>query len=365
MSRRGGPIRWAIGRGLLGAATLDCLLAVGCGDPAPRAKATLWREADALFHADPRWIGGDGAYSVELGNDRVLWLFGDSFIATTPEHRRAHSKMVRNSVALQTGRDPSSAFMQFYYPQKNADPQSFAPEEGGSWFWPMHGVRLDDILLLFYERLNSPAGDPTGFETNASRAFWVPNPDDDVSEWQLLPASTPPPPLHDITFGEAAVARGDELYLYGTRGDRHAVYLARVSVAEARARNLGNMQFWDGSGYSANPEPVLDFGAPEFSLHYDARLDKWVMVQTEGYGASTLAWRVADAPEGPFTDPGDLLRPPESFEPDAFVYAGKAHPELHGADLVATYVPSSFGDRPSYEDEKRLYYPHFVRVTYR
>ena len=34
----------------------------------------------------PRWLGGDGAYSIDLGGDRTLWLFGDSFIATSDAH---------------------------------------------------------------------------------------------------------------------------------------------------------------------------------------------------------------------------------------------------------------------------------------
>ena len=48
----------------------------------PTMTAEAWPAADALFHSDPRWRGGDAAYSVPLGGDRVLWLFGDSFIAT-------------------------------------------------------------------------------------------------------------------------------------------------------------------------------------------------------------------------------------------------------------------------------------------
>jgi hypothetical protein len=87
-------------------------------------------------------------------------------------------------------------------------------------------------------------------------------------------------------------------------------------------------------------------------------------VETEGFGASTLAVRTADAPEGPWTDPRDVLRPPESFSEDAFVYAGKAHPEQAGADLAATYVPSSMdGEPPDPTDD--FYYPRFVRISYR
>lgn len=340
------------------------LTALGCGDAPPRVHATLWPEADSLFHSDPRWIGGDGAYSVDLGNERTLWLFGDSFIANTPEALRAESRMVRNCVAIQTGRDPSNAFLEFHWREPDGEALSFIPEEGALWYWPMHGVRLDDTLLLFYERVNSPEGDPTGFESNAWTAFVIRNPDDAPTAWVREPAVLPAS-SHGLLVGEAAVPFGDYLYLYATDDARHPLHVARVPSSEAREGNLDAMRWWDGSGWSDSPEALIDYGAPELSVHRDDELAEFVLVQSEGYGATTLAWRVADSPEGPWTDPGDLLRPPESFEPDAFVYAGKAHPELTGADLVSTYVPSSFAERNSYEDEQRLYYPHFVRVTYR
>src|SRR4051812_32924952 len=68
--------------------------------------------ADVLFHQEPRWLGGDGAYTIDLGDDRTLWLFGDSFVATSAAHVRTESTIVRNSVAVMTGTDPSSASMQ-------------------------------------------------------------------------------------------------------------------------------------------------------------------------------------------------------------------------------------------------------------
>src|SRR5262245_31271393 len=129
----------------------------GCGPDAPHCSGELWPEADALFHRDKRWIGGDGAYSVDLGQERVLWLFGDSFNAQTTEGGRRDSVMVRNSVAIQTGYDPSRAFLQFSWREEDKKPASFLPEEGATWFWPAHGIRLDDVLLLFFERLGSPS----------------------------------------------------------------------------------------------------------------------------------------------------------------------------------------------------------------
>ena len=49
--------------------------------------AEPWPEADALFRSDPRWLGADDAYSVDLGGRRVLWLFADTFVSTRKRDR--------------------------------------------------------------------------------------------------------------------------------------------------------------------------------------------------------------------------------------------------------------------------------------
>ena len=47
----------------------------------------------------------------------------------------------------------------------------------------------------------------------------------------------------------------------------------------------------------------------------------------------------------------------------AFVYAGKAHPELTGAPLVATYASNAF-DFATVVADMSLYYPRFVRLSF-
>src|SRR5262245_58918263 len=106
---------------------------MGCGADDSTAKnappenftfsAESWPEADQLFHSDPRWIGADAAYSVDLGGDRTLWLFGDSFVATSAANVRSESKLVRNSIAIQTGRDPETASIVFHWNDAGSEPQ--------------------------------------------------------------------------------------------------------------------------------------------------------------------------------------------------------------------------------------------------
>ena len=337
----------------------------GCAQPVlPRVRASTWPEADRLFRGDLRWVGGDGAYSVDLGNDRILWLFGDSFIAAASGD--GSKRMVRNSVAIQTGRDPSRAFLRFYWQNdKDDEAQSFLPEDGKHWFWPGPGIRLGDRLILFYGRLYQASPGQWGFAGAGWTAWRVDNPDAEPSEWTPQPMPIPAD-SHGIDFGGAVVRAGDWLYVYGNKGANHDIYLARFAVQGAQAGDLSKPWFWCGGtlGWSPDgaPEAVVTLGAPEFSVHYDTNLDTYVMAQSEGFGPTTLALRTAPAPQGPWSRPRDVLRPPESFDPTALVYAGKAHAELSGADLVLTYVPGSIDDAPQTDG---LYFPHFVRLQWR
>ena len=44
------------------------------------------------------------------------------------------------------------------------------------------------------------------------------------------------------------------------------------------------------------------------------------------------------------------------------IYAGKAHPQLEGADLVLTYATNSFEFADHFSDPT-IYYPRFVRLS--
>jgi hypothetical protein len=343
---------------------LATVAVLGCSN-GPALYSEPWPEANALFLDDPRWIGGDGAYSVDLGGDRVLWLFGDSYIALDDERRRDTSVMVRNSLAVQTGYDPTRAFIRYYYGHADGVPKSYLPEQGEFWLWPGHGVRIEDTLLLFYGRLHQAGEGMWGFATDDWTAFLIDNPDAEPSEWTPREVLVPDV-ARDVQLGEAVLHEGGFVYVYGGQGRYNEVVLARFAVADVLQGDLRGAEWWTGSGYGAakDRKAIIDIGAPEFSVHFATELGRYVYVETAGFGGTTLAVRTAERREGPFSEPRDVLRPPESFAPEPFVYAGKAHPELVGADLALTYVPSAFEDGPPDPDEV-YYYPRFAKLYYR
>lgn len=140
-----------------------------------------WPEADLLFHKDPRWLGADDAYSVAVGGDRVLWLFADTFIATTDAHVRGESKFIRNSLAIQTGLDPSVASIEFHW-RDAGEPASFFPEKDDLWFWPGDGERVGEGLLIFLMAIRAVEGG-FGFEVAGSDAVWIADTDTSPNTW--------------------------------------------------------------------------------------------------------------------------------------------------------------------------------------
>jgi hypothetical protein len=330
-------------------------LCVGCGDPPSlTAKATPWAEADDLFKKDPRWLGGDGAYSVDLGGGRTLWLFGDSFIATSDAGTRQESRLIRNSVAIQTGYDPTTASMEFFWRSDQDEPLAFFPAKDGVWYWPGDGERIGDKLVLFMMSVRA-AERGLGFEVFDSDAFIVENPDDVPSAWVMRELELPSN-LMNIVVGSASVfAQDGFLYTLGAREPGpHNMYLIRYPLPASGEPDL------------TKPEHlgmVFEDGQVELTMHYHAPRNAWMSVQTQGFGVADLGFRTAKDMRGPWSDLELFYRPPEAEIPDAMIYAGKAHPQIEGAELVVTYASNNFEFSKVVENSS-IYYPRFVRMTF-
>lgn len=331
-------------------------------------EAAPWPEADALFRKDPRWLGGDDAYSVDLGEGRVLWLFADSFIATSLAGVRREARMVRNSVAIQKGYDPTSATIRFYWRAQDGKPASFFRESKGAWYWPGHGIRLGKTLLVFLMEVRRTSKG-LGFEVFGWKAVAIRNPNEEPSRWRVRWLNVPRNDF-GVIVGSASILRiGEYVYAFGAEEPGiHNVYVVRWHVSRAIRGDLREPEWWtDGAdGWTAQsllskrPAAVFSGGQTEFTVHYEQRLKRFIQVQTEGFGAADMAVRWANSLTGPWSVVQRFYRPSESGRADAFVYAGKSHPELTGADLVLTYVANSmnFGQLIS---DTNIYYPRFLR----
>lgn len=334
--------------------------------------AVPWPGADALFHQDPRWLGSDCAYSVDLGGGRVLWLFGDTFVATSDAHTRRASKMPRNTVALQQGYDPSKAKIQFYWNTRDHAPASFFPDKGADWYWPGGGIRLGNRLLLFFMTVHRTGDGVFGFAATGTAAVDIANPDDPPDRWRLRWLTVLPNEFK-VLVGSASLLRiGGTLLAFGSDegGPAHNTHLVRWPLTGPTSPDLSAPEWWDAGAdrwtpqreMARRPPPLFTETQTEFTVHYSPRLQRFIEVQTRGFVGADLVFRSAREPTGPWSAPQKLHRPAESDLPGVFVYAGKAHPELTGADLVVTYASNA--DWARAVDDPRLYYPRFLKVTF-
>ncbi len=332
--------------------------------------AQPWPEADALFRSDPNWLGSDDAYSIDLGDGRVLWLFGDTFITYDTRRSRQGSIMIRNSIAVQTGYDPSTAEMDFYWPLVDYLPQSFFPERGDLWYWPGHGVRLEDQVIVFLMVVRKASGG-LGFATEGWAAAKLTGIDGPPEEWQLTWLDTPVNDYSVLISGGAMVG-DDFVYVYSVQEPSHDIYLVRWPVAEVLQDDLSRPQWWTGEAWvvqqdlAALPQPLYTGGQTEFTVNYDPALQQYLSIQTVGFPQAELVFRLAPAPTGAWSAPTIFYRPEEYDIQDVMIYAGKAHPELvgEGADLILTYATNSLSQTNLMSDD-RLYYPRFLKATYR
>lgn len=331
-------------------------------------QAEPWPEADVLFRTNPKWLGSDIAYSVDLGNGRVLWLFGDSFIATGKKYKRRKSVMIRNSVGIQSGYDPSAASMQFYWRTQEGKPQSFFPEDNEIWFWPGHGIVLEDKLFIFLMAIYS-SSEGLGFKSAGWRTISVSNFGEVPTKWQIKWLDTPENSYGLLVSG-SVIRIGEYIYAYCVGETNHSVHLVRWPVAQVLSENLSQPQWWTGEekgwviqqNLLEKPQSLFFKGHNEFTVHYESLLDQYLEIQTVGFGKADIGFRLADSPTGRWTSIERFYRPEEYRISEVMIYAAKAHPHLIGADLVLTYATNSFSFTRLVARDN-LYYPRFLRVS--
>jgi hypothetical protein len=348
--------------------TCASLKDAGPGQPPVAVQALRWPQAEEAFRHDRGWLGGDGAYSVVLGGGRVLWLFGDSFIGDGQSRDRHHSLVVRNAVAIQKGPDPASAKVQFFWKTRAGKPEAFFPAQGETWFWPGSGIMVQGRLLVFLMEI-APAQGALGFEPRGWAAALVPNPADEPGAWSMATLRVPGNPYGVIVGSACCLVEGDFLYTFGADARSHGAYLVRWKLADAARGDLHAPEWWTGKGgwvvqdkLYRMPEPLFRDAQMEFTVHYEPALGRYVEVQTGSFTDHCLVLRWSRSLTGPWSE-GKRFYCPDGDE-GLLVYAGKAHPGLIGGDLICTLAKNSL-DPERLLDDDSLYYPVFIRGTYR
>jgi hypothetical protein len=336
-------------------------------------------------------LGADGAYSIDLGPRRVLWLFADTFIDPKADGSRENGPniFIRNSVGLQSGPDPQTAHdlsqssLSFHWgPARNGAASSFFQDidDADRWIWPLHGSLLPDGTLLLFRMQVTRSSGGFGFAVDSWDAVAVDDPSLPPELWQPRTVATATKTFGKL-MGSSVLVHDGYLYAYAVenQAQNHAVFLARWPIAALRGLprgSLSNPAWFTAQGFELEgellahgmPAPLFGDGQVEFSVHYETSRRRFVQIQIQGLFLSDantqLAMRTASHPEGPWSLPLAFYRPAESALPNAAdlaAYAAKAHPEQRGADGILTYVVNDV-KRPTPADT--VYYPQPLQLHY-
>jgi hypothetical protein len=330
---------------------------------------------NALFQRSESWIGGDGAYSVPVEDDRLLWLFSDTWVGKVERGKRQAATIVNNTAALQEGLG-ADAKIRFVI-RRLADGKATAlltSADGRGWLWLQAGICVNDRLYLFLAQVEKTgAGGVFGFRLIGQWLGVVSNPRDDPTAWRVNQkklSCTLFGPRREINFGAGVLRDGDYVYIYGTDEEITAGFRDRhLLVARVRVAELENFAAWrfyrDGQWQTdyRSASPIAGEMASECSVSFLPKLKRYVLVYTHRGLSDRILARTAASPEGRWSDPAVLHRCPEmAWDKKIFCYAAKAHPALAADDeLVVSYVANSF-DFWQIAADARLYWPRFIRV---
>lgn len=358
-------------------ALLVLLSGVGAApEPPPTVvKAEPDAELTAKFRRTDGWVGGDGAFSVSLGDGRALWLFSDTWVGAVRAGKREKVAMVNNTIGVEEGKGADRKLTFAIQKDENGKPAAlFAPPDKGSWFWQFAGHFADDKLHVFlprFEKTSAPGA--FGFKALDVWLGTVAKPDTDPLKWQPKYAKVPFATFEEkrkVSFGSSVLTVGDHAYVYGYEEAPGKPFPARkLLTARVPKDKLADFNEWrflangDWKADSKDATAQCDKLAAEFSVSYLPALKRYALVYTEHGLSDRIVGRFAGAPDGPWSDPVLLYTCPEmKKQKGVFSYAAKAHPHLAtGNELVISYVVNAFELGPVINDAE-LYWPLFVRV---
>jgi hypothetical protein len=354
------------------------LLVTACASQ-PEISVDVLPQYDALFSNQKGWTGADGAYSVAFSDNRILWLFGDTWFGEIRNGEHVDASIVNNSIAIQQGLSPPDAFLEFYVGRAlDGSPRAFIrPADSRGWYWIYDGVLTSEGLYLFLiqiERTKSQAD--FGFKVIGTWLGHVSNPGAAPIDWRITQKRIPWEnfsPAGDILFGSSILKHGDFLYIYGTTenivdGLRHK-YMILARVPEAELAEFNQWRFFAGGQWTSDFSKLArlcDRMANEYSVSFLAATGKYVAVYSDNGISENIVARFAPHPWGPWDEPVILFQCPEvEGDEQVFCYAAKGHSELSLApdEIIITYVASS-ADFEKISKDAALYRPRFLRVKF-
>lgn len=351
---------------LVGALVLGTSLLLGCSDDDDGGRsgcaavdtdfdwASPSREDDERFElTGPGWIAGDSTYSVQLPDDRTLWLFSDSFIGTVTEagDPQPGMTMVHNALVAEDDSGRLST-------RTAEGPESFFEDPSSSSYYWVQDAQVEGDELIVFLSLTKQVGEH-GFEWERNAIARVSLPDLKVIDIADDPTGD------TVAWGAGVMTTPTHTYVYGVedRGETKHLHLARVPAGTLTDRSTWEYRTKDGWNRDAGQSARLTDGVAN-ELSVSPHEDGYVMISSdtsEPFSPDIRAW-TACSPEGPWQHPQTIYETPESEPKDHFTYNAHGHPELSDdGELLISYNVNTF-NFDELTSDPTLYRPKFITL---
>ncbi|WP_350347797.1 DUF4185 domain-containing protein [Agromyces sp. G08B096] len=330
-----------------------------CADVSAAVDPVLTERFGTYGDTAGRWTGADSAYSVELPDGRIAWIYSDTFLGEVDAShgRPLDSPFIHNSIVV----DDDGSLTTFTGGTE-ATPESLVKvagaDEGRDWYWfgdaTVHGDELQ-VMLVEFVKTGGGIWD-FAFAGNGVATF-------DAETLELR--SVDDLATDGVNWGSAIYEHPDDgyTYVYGVEDlqSQKFAHLARVAGGDLAD---GTWEYLGDTGWSTDhstSKRILEGVSNEFSVQrYQGRYTLVTGDATEPLSASIVMYR-SESLEGPFTGKTELYRTPETGG-NIFTYNAKAHPELgDGHTLLVTYNVNSFDTNDLYVEVDH-YRPRYIEV---
>jgi hypothetical protein len=250
----------------------------------------------------PQWVKADGLFRIDLGDDRHLWLFGDTFWGQAgPDHILRNWRLPRNSLAIERGN-----CLEYRFGSSSGQPYDYIPGILPDWYWPTGAVAdagAGVVHVALTHVRHRPGYPRYDFEQLEQRVATL-----DIKSLVWRRTDIMPAPA-GLKWGLGMAKQGAFIYLYAISGN------GRQFVARTTPGHLadGRWQFFTGTGYSNSVSALRPMHFQAFSGAPASGPVPPITVAPYGNGflasamrcdnfcADTIAW-YAPSPGGPWRE---------------------------------------------------------------
>lgn len=357
--------------------------------------APAWAE---MLRHKTGWIGADGIFSLSMNGveapgkadaTNTLFWFSDCIAGKiVADTLQADWEIMHNSVAYMKGNKPSPNNIEFAYRKDSLGHclSMFEPttpkSAPGNYYWLGDGVfnhAMDSTIYIFAYLVKSVPGGIYPF--------------DDVGLSLIaIPKGSKPPFIQQKQFdtpfflkdskgrgkvvfgiavlpntvGAGAPQPDGYIYVYGIRGEKKELLVARVN--DNAFEKFNEWKFWDGANWNEDihsAAALTDRVSNEMSVSFmeDGRVLATYQLDTN---SPNVVIQAGATPKGPFQPYKKVWETPEVYDCiDFYTYNAKAHPHLSKpGELLISYNVNAFNFMDQIVKHPYHLRPRFITVKY-